>query len=203
MALDQSALSELLDALKAGEGVDLFREAEWSILTDLRGIPIGWAIDGANRNDSVLLAPTLDNAKARGLLATCRQSGSIAATTPRQRVSGLPSVHSMTPSSRAGARRALMPQRPISRWGSAGRWSARTPGSPSSASSVETPIARARPASRSSRWRSSSSSRQSSSTKSAGRRWCHLSVEVLSHDVFDPPADWLFDLPRASPRSRS
>ena len=42
---------------------------KWSILTDLRGIPIGWAIDGANRNDSVLLAPTLDDAKARGLLS--------------------------------------------------------------------------------------------------------------------------------------
>jgi len=41
---------------------------KWSILTDLNGIPIGWACDGANRNDSVLLAPTLDDAKARGLL---------------------------------------------------------------------------------------------------------------------------------------
>jgi transposase len=42
---------------------------KWSILTDLNGIPIGWAIDGANRNDSVLLAPTLDDAAGRGLLA--------------------------------------------------------------------------------------------------------------------------------------
>ena len=41
---------------------------KWSILTDRNGIPIGWAIDGANRNDSVLLAPTLDNAADRGLL---------------------------------------------------------------------------------------------------------------------------------------
>ena len=41
---------------------------KWSILTDLNGIPFGVAIDGANRNDSVMLAPTLDDAGARGLL---------------------------------------------------------------------------------------------------------------------------------------
>ena len=38
------------------------------MLTDKNGIPIGWAIDGANRHDSVLLAPTLDNAAQLGLL---------------------------------------------------------------------------------------------------------------------------------------
>lgn len=42
---------------------------KWSILTERNGIPIGVAIDGANRNDSVLLAPTLDAARASGLLA--------------------------------------------------------------------------------------------------------------------------------------
>jgi transposase len=41
---------------------------KWSILTDLNGIPLGWTIDGANRNDSVMLAPTLDDAAGRGLL---------------------------------------------------------------------------------------------------------------------------------------
>lgn len=41
---------------------------KWSILTDRFGIPVGVAIDGANRNDSILLAPTLDDAKAKGLL---------------------------------------------------------------------------------------------------------------------------------------
>ncbi len=40
---------------------------KWSIFTDLAGIPVGWTIDGANRNDSVLLAPTLENAERRGL----------------------------------------------------------------------------------------------------------------------------------------
>jgi IS5 family transposase len=31
-------------------------------------VPIGWVIDGANRNDSILLAPTLQTVADRGLL---------------------------------------------------------------------------------------------------------------------------------------
>jgi len=42
---------------------------KWSILTDRNGIPIGWAIDGANRHDVRMFAPTLDAAGERGLLA--------------------------------------------------------------------------------------------------------------------------------------
>jgi transposase len=41
---------------------------KWSILVDAVGIPIGWVGDGANRNDSVLLSPTLDDAAGRGFL---------------------------------------------------------------------------------------------------------------------------------------
>jgi transposase len=41
---------------------------KWSVLTDANGIPIGWAIDGANRHDSVLLVPALDDVGHRGLL---------------------------------------------------------------------------------------------------------------------------------------
>ena len=41
---------------------------KWSIATDLFGIPIGWVIAGANRNDSILLAPTLQTVADRGLL---------------------------------------------------------------------------------------------------------------------------------------
>jgi transposase len=40
---------------------------KWSVLTDKVGIPFGWTADGANRNDSVLLAPTLEDAERRGL----------------------------------------------------------------------------------------------------------------------------------------
>lgn len=42
---------------------------KWSVAADARGIPIGWAIDGANRNDLKLLDPTLDAVAATGLLA--------------------------------------------------------------------------------------------------------------------------------------
>jgi transposase len=42
---------------------------KWSVLTEANGIPIGWAVDGANRHDSVLLVPTLEAAKRRGLVS--------------------------------------------------------------------------------------------------------------------------------------
>lgn len=41
---------------------------KWSIATDRWGIPLGWTIAGANRNDSILLVPTLEAVAARGLL---------------------------------------------------------------------------------------------------------------------------------------
>jgi transposase len=41
---------------------------KWSVATDTNGVPIGWVIEGANRNDSILLAPTLDDVGKRGLL---------------------------------------------------------------------------------------------------------------------------------------
>jgi transposase len=42
---------------------------KWSLAADHNGIPIGWATDGANRNDCVLFEPTLASVVARGLLA--------------------------------------------------------------------------------------------------------------------------------------
>jgi transposase len=41
---------------------------KWSLATDTNRVPIGWVIGGANRNDSILLAPTLDDIAQRGLL---------------------------------------------------------------------------------------------------------------------------------------
>jgi transposase len=41
---------------------------KWSIATDAHGIPIGWALDGANRNDVKMLDPTLDDLARAGLL---------------------------------------------------------------------------------------------------------------------------------------
>jgi transposase len=42
---------------------------KWSLATDRVGIPVGWTIDGANRNDFILFEPTLDSVIERGLLA--------------------------------------------------------------------------------------------------------------------------------------
>ena len=41
---------------------------KWSVAVDANGIPIGWAIDGANRNELKLLGPTLDDVARFGLL---------------------------------------------------------------------------------------------------------------------------------------
>lgn len=41
---------------------------KWSLATDRVGIPIGWVIDGANRNDCVLFDPTISSVADRGLL---------------------------------------------------------------------------------------------------------------------------------------
>lgn len=44
---------------------------KWSLFADRHGIPLGWTADGANRNDCVMLEPTLDAVAERGLLAEC------------------------------------------------------------------------------------------------------------------------------------
>jgi transposase len=41
---------------------------KWSVAVERHGIPIGWAIDGANRNDVRMLEPTLHAVAAAGLL---------------------------------------------------------------------------------------------------------------------------------------
>ena len=41
---------------------------KWSVASERHGVPIGWAISGANRNDIRLLEPTLGAVAAAGLL---------------------------------------------------------------------------------------------------------------------------------------
>ena len=41
---------------------------KWSVASERHGVPIGWAIDGANRNDVRMLEPTLDAIAEHGLL---------------------------------------------------------------------------------------------------------------------------------------
>jgi transposase len=40
---------------------------KWSQAVDRHGVAVGWSINGANRNDIVLLEPTLDDVALRGL----------------------------------------------------------------------------------------------------------------------------------------
>lgn len=42
---------------------------KWSVASDMTGVPIGWAIDGANRHDVRMLEPTLDDVKNVGYFA--------------------------------------------------------------------------------------------------------------------------------------
>lgn len=42
---------------------------KWSVAVDANGIPLGWVTAGANRNDSILLEPTLEAVHANGYLA--------------------------------------------------------------------------------------------------------------------------------------
>lgn len=41
---------------------------KWSLAVDRHGIPVRWALDGANRNDLPMLEPTLNALEQRGLL---------------------------------------------------------------------------------------------------------------------------------------
>lgn len=41
---------------------------KWSVASERHGIPVGWAIDGANRNDVRMLEPTLEAIDRAGLL---------------------------------------------------------------------------------------------------------------------------------------
>ena len=55
---------------------------KWSLFADRHGIPLGWFAAGANRNDCVLLAPTLADRRATVVCSpTARRCTSIAATT--------------------------------------------------------------------------------------------------------------------------
>jgi hypothetical protein len=42
---------------------------KWSVASERHGIPVGWVIDGANRNDVAMLEPTLDAIADTGLHA--------------------------------------------------------------------------------------------------------------------------------------
>ena len=140
---------------------------KWSIATDLFGIPIGWVTDGANRNDSVLLEPTLQAVADRGLLADVETLhldkgydsflttqaatawGSPTSSAPRRRARAHPRAPPPArahPRPRSPPTAKPRPRRPTP-WACAGPSNEPTPGSPTSASSAATPIGSANNAS--------------------------------------------------------
>ncbi|MHB8669158.1 MAG: transposase [Acidimicrobiales bacterium] len=82
---------------------------KWSLVTDRHGIPFGWAIDGANRNDAKMVAATLDAAIARGRSrpstrwrgAPTRPAGGCLTRTWRRRSTGSTMTVSWTSSARS------------------------------------------------------------------------------------------------------
>jgi transposase len=44
---------------------------KWSLFADANGVPVAWIADAANRNDCVMLEPTLAAADERGVLVEC------------------------------------------------------------------------------------------------------------------------------------
>ena len=134
---------------------------KWSILCDANGIPIGVAIGGANRNDSVLLAPTLDDTAERGLLIDIEtiwldRGYDSDATRERLVERGL---HDAVIAQRRSGDRPDPPR--SSRWDCAGPSSAPTRGCRTLASSVAIRTARSCIDLPSSLWLSSSCSRPS------------------------------------------
>jgi hypothetical protein len=79
---------------------------KWSILTDRNGIPLAWAIDGANRNESVVLEPTLT---MQGVLADIETIG-------LDRGYDWPPGFSTMPSSPRNARRVRPKERIPNTW---------------------------------------------------------------------------------------
>lgn len=54
---------------------------EWSVASDRNGIPIGWPIDGANRNDGRMLEPSSTPLRTSAYSSTSAPCTSTAATT--------------------------------------------------------------------------------------------------------------------------
>jgi len=61
---------------------------KWSAAAERHGIPVGWAIDGANRNDVAMLEPTLADVEANGLLVDIETLHLDRAMTPARSATG-------------------------------------------------------------------------------------------------------------------
>src|SRR3954471_8875309 len=84
MALSQSALSELLEAFRAGDGVDLIRESVRLVLQELIEVEAAQVI-GAGRYERTATRVTERNRGRERVLST--QAGDVALRIPKQRKS--------------------------------------------------------------------------------------------------------------------
>jgi hypothetical protein len=101
---------------------------KWSLATDSNGVPIGWVIDGANRNDSILLAPTLDAVARRGLLSAIETPWLDRGYDSEITRTGLLNTKLATPSLPKGAKEVQPKDPSIGRWDCAGPSSGPTRG---------------------------------------------------------------------------
>ena len=153
---------------------------KWSVACDRHGIPIGWAIDGANRNDVRMLEPTLDAIREAGLLVdigTLHLDRGYDSNAVRQRLRDAASSSSRSSSvaPRSPARRN---SRSVS--GCARSLKRPTPGGRTTGNSGATPTARPATAMpRSASRPPSSSSPDSSTTGDDGAPNRRLSAQVL------------------------
>lgn len=104
MALPQSALSELLDAFRAGDGVDLIRDAVRVVLQELIELEATERIGAARYERSDTRVTERNGARPR-VLST--QAGDVALRIPKLR---------RVPSSRRSSSRAGGSTRPSTRW---------------------------------------------------------------------------------------
>lgn len=130
---------------------------KWSLATDRWGIPIGWVAAGANRNDSILLEPTLQAIADRGLLTdigTLHLDRGYDSTLTLTRCADLGLTDIVCAKKRTTSKTKI--KKPLSL---GMRWPVErtTPGSPTSASYAATPTASKHNASARSPWPSPSS----------------------------------------------
>jgi len=111
---------------------------KWSLFADRHGIPIAWTTAGANRNDCVLLEPTLDAVASRGLLIEC-ETLHLDRGYDNGIVRGLSVLSTSISSAPRSAKPAPPPPRSLCPSGCAGRSNAPTAGSQTSDSSAATP----------------------------------------------------------------
>ncbi len=114
---------------------------KWSLGVDANGIPIGWALDGANRNDIPLLEPTLAAIDRLGLLADIGTLCLDGATTTRRSGPCSTGADSASSTFRNVARSRRKGHRTVSRLGCVGLLNQRTRGCRTTGNSDAQPTA--------------------------------------------------------------